>query len=127
MSMSPEIEKEYRAALARVVAAKGFVVKEHPSFYWWIDYEASEHLGLRDSGAGCMVIVPVTARGREDEWEEFEGTFYEGDTTHHGATVDGISCACGLLTNRSLRWEASVHEVAEAVFVEALGARPAVA
>lgn len=130
MAMSPEIEKEYQAALARAVVKNGSIVRQRDSFYGWHDYEAASHIsGGNDyddnQGGPCTLVLAADAKATEDEWGEFEGTFYEGDITHHGAIVKSVDCACGKLTGRSVRWEASIHEVAEAVFIEAFGARKA--
>jgi hypothetical protein len=116
-SMSPEVRAEYNRALARAAAKNGSFVAPNASFYGWMDWNAYEHMKT------CQVVVPDTAKAEEDTWDEFQGTFYEGDTTHTGVVVKGVSCRCGRYTNRDVRWAATVQEVAEAVFIEAFGAQ----
>lgn len=116
-SMSPEVRAEYDRALARAAAKNGRIVSTDASFYGWSDWDAYEHM------KNCAVVVPATAKAVETTWEEFEDTYYEGDTTHTGVVVKGVSCRCGQYTDRNVQWEATVREVAEAVFTEAFGAR----
>jgi len=126
MSMSDEVRAEYEAALARVVVRNGSIVRTNDTYYGWNDYPAFQHIvggSWGDKGPGCALVLPDGARAVEDEWSEFAGTFADGDNVKHGAIVRGVSCKCGQLTGRSVRWEANMHEVAEAVFEEALGAR----
>lgn len=116
MSMSPEVRREYEGALARVVIRCGNVVKSCHSIYGWSDYDATMHLrrcGVTSHG------VPV-----ETEWYEFVGTF-DDNAEVHGVMLSSVTCTCGRLSRRSLRWAGTVHEVAEAVFEEALGRRSA--
>jgi hypothetical protein len=119
MAMSERVRAEYEKAMARVVIKRGSLVSEHPNIYGWEEYSWC----LSDGGkhlAKCGIKTDDTLRADEDRWDEFQGTFYEGDTSVHGARVDGISCQCGKVTGRSYRWKASMQEVAEAVFEEAL-------
>jgi hypothetical protein len=116
-SMSPEVRAEYQRALTRATARHGSIVSRDASFYGWTDWDASTH------AQRCDVRVPEGAEVSEVSWDEFRGTFYEGDTTVHGVEVDGASCRCGQIKDRRVRWSATVQEVAEAVFTEAFGAR----
>jgi hypothetical protein len=125
MTMSPEVQQEYDTALLAATLKHGTVVATRGR-WGWQDFDAECHLGRMGALPGepytpCR-LVPAAGEGvAEDEWIEFEGTFYEGDKTHHGVIVNHVSCACGQLTDRSVRWEARVQEVAEAVFEMAFG------
>jgi hypothetical protein len=60
---------------------------------------------LKKEGCHIKAITSVN----EDTWNEFEGTFYDGDTSHHGIAAEG-QCACGLFKGR-LRVEKPVVEI----------------
>lgn len=123
MAMSPEAQAEYNRAMAAAAVKNGLIVRADPSYYGgWSDWEAAEHLNpYGPASAPCRLVAPEHGTVKEDEWSEFEGTFYDGDTSHHGVVVTGVSCVCGQLTDRAVRWEASMQEIAEAVFEIALG------
>lgn len=112
--MTPEVQQEYTRHLMAVALRYGDLVLVNPSMYGWQDYSES-FAGRPEHHRTCAL---TGTRVREDSWSEFKGTFYEGDDTVHGIIVTGVNCACGKLRNRSMRWTASVSEVAEAVFTE---------
>jgi hypothetical protein len=125
MAMSPEAQAEYNRAMAAATVKHGSIVRTNGTFYGWSDYDAAMHVAgwsyTDKSVKPCPLVVPEHGTVREDEWSQFEGTFYDGDTTHHGVTVTGVSCSCGQLTDRTVRWEANMQEVAEAIFEIAFG------
>ena len=97
MTMSPEMRAEYDKAMMAAAMKHGIPVSRDASTYGWADY---------------------------DTWDEFVDTFYEGDTSQHGITVDKVTCACGEIgKDRQIRWKADMQEVAEAVFEEAFGGK----
>lgn len=110
MAMSPEVRAEYETILKRIVLKYGSVVDRAADIFGWQDY------GLTTHARKCM----ITAQGEihEDVWNEFMGTFYEGDTSVHGMLVTAVDCTCGQIKHRKMRWSASVQEIAEAVFTE---------
>lgn len=112
MAMSPEAQAAYNAALTKVLFKHGVLVDSTPDIYGWmdLDYEHAWECKLSTKN------VPV-----EDRWDEFMGTFSDEDTTRHGIVIHGVSCACGKLQQRSIRWHARMQEIAEAVFEEAFG------
>lgn len=110
--MDKEVQKEYEKVLRRVIAKHGTVVSLNASFYGWGAWD------IRHGQDPCPITV--TGRAHETYWGEFMGTFYEGDTTVTGIEADGANCECGAVKDRSMRWRASVSEVAEAVFGEML-------
>lgn len=109
MSMSPEVRAEYEAALGCAAVTHGSVLKnEGRSQFSLYDYAATGH------PATCETSVTSV---EEDVWHEFAGTFATtNDTRRHGVVASGVTCACGLLTNRTVRWEASVSEITETLF-----------
>lgn len=111
MTMSDAVRAEYERVLARVIIKRGSVVVQTDGWYGWVDYDATTHV----SKCG----VATHGAPDEDTWYEFKGTFYEGDTSVHGMALSGVTCKCGRITDRSLRWQASVVEVATEVFAEA--------
>ncbi len=114
MAMSPEIQEEYDRALKAATLDNGLVIDNRPSVYGWADYRASEHM----RSCGGVSDSPV----EEDDWYEFVGTFADPPNEHkHGMYVSNVSCRCGQLTGRSIRWDADRSEIAEAVFEYALG------
>lgn len=114
MAMSPETQKEYDAALKQATIQHGGVLDHRTSTFGWEDYRASEH--LRRCGGVSNEEV------EEDDWYEFAGTFAGPEEGHkHGLLVSGVTCLCGELADRSVRWDADRSEIAEAVFEIALG------
>ena len=123
--MKPEIQREYDRTVTALVVERGDIIGGNG--FGWQDFDALRHigrLGLYPGQTACTLIVPEGAQPREDEWTQYEGTYGGNDTPHHGITVQGVSCACGQLTGRAVRWEAGLSEIAEAVFGGAFGARP---
>lgn len=125
MAMSPEVRAEYDKALIAAILKRGTMVSEDASIYGWEDYDY--HFGPSWSRAErrtphhlACVLVSI-GRPVETRWDEFQGTFYEGDTSEHGVELPGITCECGKLEDRTLRWKASPQAIAEAVFEEAFG------
>jgi hypothetical protein len=118
MTMSDKARAEYDKAMMAVTLKHGHVVVLTGGYYGWQDYDAARHLD------GCTIVAPPKAAVEEDTWSEFEGTFFEGDSRHHGIIVTGVTCVCGEIgTGRTVRWEADMQEVAEAVFEEAFGGK----
>lgn len=112
MAMSSEVQAEYDKCLREAVLVHGTVVDTQASIYGWMDYDNWNHSKM------CKVIS--TKVPYEDKWNEFAGTFYTGDTTKHGVAVDGVHCACGLIKDRTFRWEAEAPEMIEKVFTIAI-------
>lgn len=112
--MTPEVEQEYKRHLIAAVLRHGEMVSPTASYLSWRDHD--EHIpGRRSHPRDC----PLTATDvRETSWQEFMGTFYEGDDTVHGVEAIGVSCACGRLKDRRVRWTAHPGDVAKAVFEE---------
>lgn len=111
--MRPEIRAEYTRALGAVVIRNGDVLKVNPTSQFMLYDRMIRH------ELDCI----ATAREvQEDAWYEFQGTFAK-DHTVHGVTATGVTCTCGALQDRIVRWQASPSTVAEEVFEEAFGGR----
>lgn len=121
MAMSPEAQAEYNKALTAAVLKHGTMVSKDASSYGWEDYEY--HHGPNWSGRHKSHHVTCgwasVGKPEEDYWHEFQGTFYEGDTSVHGIVIKGLTCNCGRIQDREMRWQASIQTVAEAIFEEA--------
>lgn len=104
--MSPAARAEYDAALRAAVLQHGTLVDVRPDVYGWVapDY---------DHKSTCEVTSSQAPR--EVEWSQFADTFAP-NLDKHGVSVFGVSCACGALVNREVRWEASASEMTEALF-----------
>lgn len=121
MAMSPEVQAEYDKALTAVVLRHGFLVKNDPSTYGWVDYEYYGHYGKNHRPHHLSCPLTATGKPRETVWREFNGTFNDEDDSVHGIEISEVGCACGKLKDRTWRWSANMQEVAEAVFEEAFG------
>lgn len=123
MAMSPEAQVEYEKALTAATLKHGTMADRNASFYGWQDFRyhhgevwSEKHVPHH---LACELIN--VGKPEEDYWHEFQGTFYEGDTAVHGIVLKGLTCACGEIQDREMRWTANMQEVAEAVFEEAFG------
>lgn len=115
MSLSDEARAGYERALLAATVRHGYVVRPpgEGSTYQQYDYSVRH-------ADGCVV---VSGRADEDTWYEFQGTLAD-DHSVHGVSATGVTCSCGALRDRSIRWRASVTEMIEAVFEEAFRAEP---
>lgn len=110
MTMSDEVRREYEEMLVRVLVKRGSVVGRGLQYqYGWQNFEATYH--LRDCG------ITSHSRPDEDYWSEWGGTFHD-DVSKHGMSVDHVTCACGQLTDVTIRMDEPVMQVAEYVFAE---------
>ena len=116
MSSSPQIQTEYERALRAAVLKHGALTDpESHAFGWVADDWEHKRVCVLTSGQ-----VPD-----ESEWTEFGGSFTDHHPTKHGIDLTGVSCACGQIENRTVRWQAGPAEMIQAVFEEAFGARSA--
>jgi len=102
-------QDDYRAAMQNAVLHNGSFVRQDGGqrsqyFGGWADYENDVWLMRHVRSGTCELTLGSI---RETQWTEFMGTFYEGDETQHGVEVD-VSCACGYVTNRTVRWESTL-------------------
>lgn len=109
--MEDRVRVEYERILTAAIIKNGMPVSRDGGYYGWGDYEIeypNDYEGGRHS-----VACGIAKTGRVDEdayWQEFMGTFYEGDETKHGMEVSGVSCNCGRITDRVYRWSESPGE-----------------
>lgn len=128
-TMSPEVRAEYEAIVTELVLQRGRVVMNDPTEYGWAD--ATLDVWKRDEGPGGERLYDgpfshftqcdAFAIGHlvEDvRWAHFVGTFNPGGPTEprHGVEVHDVSCMCGRVKLRTVRWEGSIHDLAGAVF-----------
>ena len=78
-------------------------------YYGWEDYAGQCHVDPRYDG--CKWEVPEGSLLYEETYDQFQGTFYEGDTSEDGINVSGCRCACGKFTDVTLRWDGTLAEL----------------
>jgi hypothetical protein len=104
--MSDSAKTELRALIVSKLLTAGSIVSLNPRYYTgWEDYEDTYH--IQDK---CSVEIPPETKLEENYVHEFMGTFYEGDTNVAVVEMKGISCHCGRVTDRTLRWKGTVGE-----------------
>lgn len=110
--MSPEAEKRYHDLLRRVALKNGDIVRTDPSIYGWLDYSATKHV------RSCTLSSIATPE--EIVFQEFAGTFATSDYTRHAIEVNDVSCECGTIRDRALRWETTVADALKIVLITEL-------
>ena len=118
--MDDRVKAEYDKILTTAIIKNGSLVAKDASFYGW---NTGEEYGGDFRSPRHSVVCGIAKTGRVEEdatWDEFMGTFYEGDTRKHGMEVYGVTCNCGKLKNRTFRWDAPVGEAVKAVVEELL-------
>lgn len=115
--MIQELQDEYEEIQRKLLAKRGRFVRDADArglYYGWTDYEALDHTRpYKAKATPCRVTV--TGPVKETYWDEFAGTFYEGDESHHGIEAIG-SCACGKIKDRRIRYETSVGDAIREFF-----------
>jgi hypothetical protein len=102
-------QDEFQAALAQAIWEHGNLVNPNASYYGWRDFdESTGQWHAADCSLGSYSDL------REDEWDAFVDTFYEGSTHHYGVAMT-VTCACGKLKDRHIRWDVSVGEAIQQV------------
>ena len=103
--MSDSAKAELRALIVSKILTAGSVVSLTPHYYTgWEDYEDTYHL------EECGAEVATDTKLEENYVHEFMGTFYEGDTSVAVVELNGVSCKCGQVDNRTIRWKGSIGE-----------------
>lgn len=112
---------KFREILAKTIIEHGSVISTDANFYGWGDYEATMHLRDGDWHGQAAPACPVAQhlQPSEDEWSEFEGTFVEHNVPRHGMQMT-FTCKCGLLKDRTLRYEGNVAEMISSVITSAI-------
>ena len=95
-------KNEYHRALLNVLGRQAYVCEDNPSPYGWVDYDGTQI--WREHLKGCSVD-PNTSMPREEQWDEFQGTFAD-DRHVYGVAAD-VSCACGSYRGVRLYLEAT--------------------
>lgn len=100
------IKAEYENALRIAVLRHGALTDPDSHAYGWIadDWEHKRWCKLTSEQ------VPTEAA-----WTEFGDSFTEHHPTKHGIDLPGVSCACGAITDRTMRWDAHPAEMIQIV------------
>lgn len=109
-TMSKAATEELQNLMFRHVLEHGDIVRVNPSYYGWYDIEMTNH------AASCRVILDKNPKLIESYIGEFQGTFYEGDTTKAMLDVESVSCVCGKIKKRTIRTEGTVGELMFSLF-----------
>lgn len=109
-SMSKTATEELQNLMFRHVLAEGSIVRTNASYYGWLDYDLTTH------AENCRVILGKNPKLVEEYIGEFQGTFYDGDTTVAVLQVDGVSCVCGKIKNRMIRTTGNIGELMFSLF-----------
>lgn len=109
-TMSKAATEELQNLMFRHVLAEGEIVRPDASYYGWTDYNMTMH------AQSCRVILGKNPKLVETIIGEFQGTFYEGDTSVAVLQIDGVSCACGKIKNRMIRSTGSIGELMFSLF-----------
>lgn len=122
--MDDRVRAEYEKILTAAIIKNGSLVRPGNTYYGWGDY-AGDYDSRDPWGGGPRhsATCGIASTGRVDEdatWQEFMGTFYEGDESKHGMEVHGVTCNCGKLQDRTFRWDAPVGEAIRVVMMELL-------
>lgn len=118
--MDDKVRAEYDKIVKNAIIKHGAMVDLKFSTFGWEDRSGldTDYRKPRHS-----ITCGIKSMGRLDEdacWEEFKGTFYEGDTRVYGMDVHDVTCNCGLITGRTFRWKESVGEAIRLVMMELL-------
>lgn len=94
----------FTAHLAEFISNSGRPVLLNSGFYGWTDYQ----FNTKNHGEVIFASMP-----KSNGWDEFEGTFHEGDTRHYGYDMD-VVYADG--QSRVLRIEGTLDEFMKNLF-----------
>jgi len=92
-----------KRAMIDALIKLGSPVAKDASFYGWIDYDWRAAVGNRPHPKRLLIaehgIDYAATTYEESYWDEFMGTFYEGDTRVYGVDLD-----LALLDGTRLKW-----------------------
>lgn len=74
-------QEGFKKALIDVMVTRGYPVSDKANWFGWADYDSAK----REYLALVGIDYESTGQPKESYWDEFMGTFYEGDTTVWGA------------------------------------------
>lgn len=105
----------FAQSVGAVILKEGKVVDLKPSYYnGWEDWDMSFHKNDEDCPVTFDVEVPTV---HEESYVEWGGTFGT-DTTEMCIDAGPVSCACGKITNRTVRMEGSYSSVIGTIFAQ---------
>lgn len=101
--MAGDWKTEMKRAMIDALIKLGSPVRDDPSIYGWQIYEWDEHRGrgieTRSQRVARIGVDYAATSYQESCWDEFQGTFYEGDTRVYGVDLD-----LALLDGTRLKW-----------------------
>lgn len=102
--MAGDWRAEMKHHMIDVLVRMGSPVREDASIYGWEEYEWGEHGGTetRRAHVARVGIDYAATTYVESCWDEFMGTFYEGDTRVYGVDLHLV-----LLDGTRLHWRYS--------------------
>lgn len=103
---------EFKHALIWEIVRSGQFVRDDASYYGWADYDWEGT--RRKLLLGAEVDYEAT-NWEESSWDEFQGTFYEGDTRKYGIDMN-LVLKDG--TVHKMRWSGSVGSLILALVKE---------
>lgn len=101
--MGDDWKAGFKQAMVKALVDGGQPVRDRPDIYGWQNYEPAA-MGRRGRHPLRIMIEQVgidfdVTTYRESVWDEFMGTFYEGDTRVYGTDMDLV-----LLDGTRLHW-----------------------
>lgn len=110
-----DLQKEIKRRILKFLTKNGLPADTDWSrwYYGWIARDWATlvtHLGT------CKVDI-IHSSYEDAYWYEFQGTFYEGDSTVRGIEAK-ITCACGEITNRVWRYAGGYVELIKGITEE---------
>lgn len=110
--MSPEVQAEYDKILAAVAVRNGVLMSPPGDRYYGYIGDEWEHF------ATCNARSWGTAK--ETTFSQFEDTFATSTRYRMAIDVANVTCNCGQIKDREVRWEPSdgLGEVTSKVFAE---------
>lgn len=109
-------KEEYKKALADFVVRNGSWVRSDAEPYRsYGGYMARDGNELRAHMIECSV---VSADVDDSQWEEFAGTFAEPQWQDRVGMDATITCACGRVQGRVLRYAGTFSEIVQGVLME---------
>jgi hypothetical protein len=115
--MQPSWTTRFHRALVDAVVTNGTIVRtdvDKPpfGFYGWIDMNQQKRSKMV---ADVGIDYQATTMPHESTWNEFKGTFYEGDTEVVGVDLDVVLKDATVVR---YRWAATMSDLIQAVLHE---------
>jgi hypothetical protein len=120
-----DFKNEFKKLVVETALSHGIVVDLRASEYGWKDYEAGYHIKGQNTTQRNREGLPAPAPCSwvvTDETTFTEENVYEYGDTFNGTegifiNVSPVSCACGQLENRAVRYEGKTAEFIPLMFM----------